>query len=66
MEGFSQALLEMINDPVGTRSMANVAYDEAQARHGLQAMIDAYQLSMTKLCADAWAHSTRKHSQVGA
>lgn len=42
-EGFANALLDLIRDPPGTRAMAAAAYREAEERHGLKAMIDAYQ-----------------------
>jgi glycosyltransferase involved in cell wall biosynthesis len=51
-EGFSQALLELIQDPAGTRSMAAAAYREAQVRHGLQAMIDTYQRLYDEIYAE--------------
>jgi glycosyltransferase involved in cell wall biosynthesis len=51
-EGFSQALLELIHDPLGTRSMAAAAYREAQVRHGLQAMIEAYQCLYDEIYAE--------------
>jgi glycosyltransferase involved in cell wall biosynthesis len=56
-EGFSRALLEVINDPVGTRSMANVAYREAGARHGLQSMIDTYQALYDEVYSETHVHN---------
>jgi glycosyltransferase involved in cell wall biosynthesis len=52
---FSRALLELIRDPVGTRSMAAAAYREAEARHGLKAMIDSYQRLYDEIYAETHA-----------
>ena len=40
---FSQGLLDLVRNPIGARAMAATAYREAELRHGLTAMIDAYQ-----------------------
>jgi glycosyltransferase involved in cell wall biosynthesis len=49
-ESFSQALLDLIRDPAGTRAMAAEAYREAEVRHGLEAMIDSYQRLYDEIC----------------
>jgi glycosyltransferase involved in cell wall biosynthesis len=50
-ESFSQALLDLIRDPAGTRAMAAAAYREAEVRHGLKAMIDSYESLYDEICA---------------